>query len=415
LRTKGKIDMAKPFKILSLDGGGTWALIQAKVLADLFPGQTGHQILARFDVVASTSGGSIVVAGLMEDKTPDQIFDLFNRPDNRNLLFSKLLLGEITELLGIGPRFSTAAKLAGLQQLLPVNGGKPFGSIRIQNLKGNNVSFLMTSYDYDRDRAHFMRSNANSATANFPRDPEQATVAEAVHASTNAPINYFDEPAAANHHRYWDGAMTGYNNPMLVAIMEAFAQGVAKQDIGVLSIGTGSAYLPLPATGLDADLSKDPDGTGIATVIKKGVRAVLSDPPDAHSFIAHLVLGGGLPAGVDQCPYGNTPIIRMNPLIQPVIQDGQWAFPTGWDEEDFHKLAEMDMAVTDQNDVNLITRFCTDWMGASRTNGGWHNQPVRSSGSLFVPPPGGILLGPAQCCEIGHFLYQDAKAAWGGL
>jgi patatin-like phospholipase/acyl hydrolase len=31
---------AKPYRILSLDGGGTWALIQAKVLMDMYGADT---------------------------------------------------------------------------------------------------------------------------------------------------------------------------------------------------------------------------------------------------------------------------------------------------------------------------------------------------------------------------------------
>jgi len=53
------------FRILSLDGGGTWALIEAMALGDLYPGETGHQILSHFDLATANSGGSIVLGGLM--------------------------------------------------------------------------------------------------------------------------------------------------------------------------------------------------------------------------------------------------------------------------------------------------------------------------------------------------------------
>lgn len=68
----------KSFRILSLDGGGTWALIQAKVLMDVYGADwSGHEILKDFDLVAANSGGSIVAAGLIADMTPAEILRLF--------------------------------------------------------------------------------------------------------------------------------------------------------------------------------------------------------------------------------------------------------------------------------------------------------------------------------------------------
>jgi patatin-like phospholipase/acyl hydrolase len=68
----------KPYRILSLDGGGTWALIQAKVLMDMYGADTdGEKILANFDLVAANSGGGIVAAGLIANLTPAKILNLF--------------------------------------------------------------------------------------------------------------------------------------------------------------------------------------------------------------------------------------------------------------------------------------------------------------------------------------------------
>jgi hypothetical protein len=39
-----------PFRILRLDGGGTFALIQALALDALDPGQSGHEVLSPFDL-----------------------------------------------------------------------------------------------------------------------------------------------------------------------------------------------------------------------------------------------------------------------------------------------------------------------------------------------------------------------------
>ena len=76
--------------------------------------------------------------------------------------------------------------------------------------------------------------------------PANCTLAEAVHVSTNAPIDYFDAPAAIPSalDRFWDGGITGCNNPAVAATTEAITQDVAAADIRLLSIGTGTVYLP---------------------------------------------------------------------------------------------------------------------------------------------------------------------------
>src|SRR4051794_28423538 len=66
------------FRILSLDGGGAWALIEVMTLIDLYGADTrGHEVLKQFDLIAGTSGGSIVLGGLAKDMTLRELLDLF--------------------------------------------------------------------------------------------------------------------------------------------------------------------------------------------------------------------------------------------------------------------------------------------------------------------------------------------------
>jgi patatin-like phospholipase/acyl hydrolase len=59
--------MAK-YRILSLDGGGSWALIEVMALIEMYTATTtGHQVLNDFDLAVANSGGSIVLGGLVED------------------------------------------------------------------------------------------------------------------------------------------------------------------------------------------------------------------------------------------------------------------------------------------------------------------------------------------------------------
>ena len=82
--------MAK-YRILSLDGGGAWALIQVRALAAIYgEAAKGHDILADFDLVAANSGGSIVAAGLAEDLSLAQILTYFKDEKKRRAIFVKM-------------------------------------------------------------------------------------------------------------------------------------------------------------------------------------------------------------------------------------------------------------------------------------------------------------------------------------
>jgi predicted acylesterase/phospholipase RssA len=427
----------KPFRILSLDGGGTFALIQAKVLDDLFPGEDGHQVLSHFDLVSACSGGAIVAAALIEGYSPRQIFELFDNPVNRHALFGRLpwyrsllqlMTGVFSPSSPVGYRFSTDGKLAFLHRILPV-----MGSTSLQNLHGilndsiaslreqrdepgRPMSFLFVTYDFDRDRARMMRSDVSSPAASFPHRQQRATLAEAAHASSTAPINWFDKPAEFDGCRFWDGAMTGYNNPVLAGVVEAIAMGVPRRDIGVLSLGTSTVFLPeCGSDGIPDELCRSRASTGFLPELVKVGKTIIADPPDAHTFIAHLMLDGGLPTDVSCCPFTDTAIVRMNPVIQPVIDPatGQWSVPAGWTVEEFRRIAEMDIASRRQEDVELIKRLGEGWL-----RDGWHNQPIRGCGIWASPAPDSPsppLPTTDHLCEIGHRWYSNAKSAWTAL
>jgi len=82
------------FKILSLDGGGSWALIQARVLKDIYGDISGHEVLRKFDLAIANSGGSLVLASLCNDMRLSAIIDVFENQQKRQQVFSKMDLEE---------------------------------------------------------------------------------------------------------------------------------------------------------------------------------------------------------------------------------------------------------------------------------------------------------------------------------
>ena len=116
------------------------------------------------------------------------------------------------------------------------------------------MHLLIVGFDYDRNRAVFFRSAPAGRIGWGEGEPAEVSLAGAVHASTNAPVNYFDAPAALPlaPDRYWDGGISGCNNPAVVAVVEAIVLGHSAEDIHLLALGTGSVSLPLAAIGAPA-------------------------------------------------------------------------------------------------------------------------------------------------------------------
>ncbi len=179
-------------RILSLDGGGTWALLQAMALGSLYGDATpGREILRRFDYVAATSGGSIVLGGLLNDWSPAKIAALFLDEEKRKSIFVARGWGILRP--GVA-RWSTAGKIQGLKAVLGDATLSELAALVPRDAGRPPLQIVITAYDYDRNRARFFRSNPASAASNSGAAPP-VTIAQAVHASSTAPVIYFDQPA----------------------------------------------------------------------------------------------------------------------------------------------------------------------------------------------------------------------------
>lgn len=397
--------MAEAYRILSLDGGGSWALIEVRALIALYgPSARGHDVLRDFDLAVSNSGGSIVLGGLLADFALGQLEDLFLSQARRESIFSRLGFfegGAIHRIAGMGPRYATNRKREGLLATLGPIGHEPLPAVArsvVQSGHARGFAAIMVAFDYDVERAVFLRSDPSPAASGSPI--AAVSLVDAIHASTNAPVNYFNKPAnIGNDWRLWDGAIAGFNNPLMVGVTEALARGVAREKIRALSIGTGTVKLALRGTGpaLSEDLVLPRPDQGLLTDIKKLATSILDDPPDTATFVAHVVLGNPISTG--PAPPAGT-VVRMNPMLSPArhAPNMPWDFPAVYKTErgkaDFAALAGLDMDAVEQSEVELIAGFAHHWIA-----GNVPNQPIRLDRRNLT-------------CEIGHSTFADALTHW---
>jgi uncharacterized protein len=395
--------MATRYRILALDGGGSWALIQARALRRIYGDLRGRDLLAQFDLVAANSGGAIVAAALACDFTLSQIDALFADEQARREIFVALPPWERlpNTVLDLGPKYRASAKLDGLRRRLGPTGDTPLDRLSAAMKRPGGgpqaPDLLIVGFDFDRRRGVFFRSNADSRARSSSSAPAP-TLTEAVHASSNAPVNYFDAPAvfdtpAYAGRRFWDGALAGYNNPLLAAIVEARANGVRAEDIVALSLGTGSVVLPPEDDDVHPPLAAPREPSGTLHDLKTVAGAILDDPPDAATFIAHTVLGQPLDRDAEH-PVTTGSVVRASPLVQPVrAADGAWTLPRGLSEDDFGRLTQLELDAIEADDVALLQRFCDTWLA-----GHVPNQPIRANSRLQ--------------CEIGFASFPPAADHW---
>jgi uncharacterized protein len=396
------------YRMLTLDGGGAWALIQVRTLINLYGANArGHDVLKNFDLVAANSGGTLVLGGLVENLSLSAIAQYFLDQQNRQSIFSPTtsIPDRVLEAtVGLGPKYSATAKLPAIERLLPQTGNAPLaGSMDdIPGPAGAPVHLLIVGFDYDLNRAVYFRSAAASGPALGVGEPATVTLAEALHASTNAPVNYFDAPAIfpgdAGQRQYWDGAITGNNNPVLCAVTEALVLGQQPGDLRALSLGTANVAFPLAAAGTTAGpLETARSISSLAGDLQKLATSILDDPPDAATFIAHAVTGGS--SGLD-APIVSR-IVRMNPLISPLVAaGGALTPPQGWSFAQFQYLSNIGMDAVAQTDVSYVDAYCATWLADDAPN-----QPIRPKGSSFDP------WNP----EIGYAKFSQARNAWSQL
>jgi hypothetical protein len=392
------------YRILSLDGGGTWALIQVKALIALYDANApGHTVLQDFDLVAANSGGSIVLGGLIENLQLGEILQLFEDEGNRRSIFSptKKFDDKVTEaLLKVGPKYSAANKLPALEAVLPLKGSVPIAQVAAGLRRPGSdadLHLLILAFDYDNNRATFFRSAQAGGGSWGTGDVADVTLAEAIHASTNAPVNYFDEPASfpGKPERYWDGAITGCNNPVQAGVTEAIVKGQSPTDIVALSMGTGSVVLASPRPGdIPSPYLRPIVKPDLLTDLKKLAGSILDDPPDIATFLAHVLTGSGVGLGK---PGADSRIIRMNPLISPVNKGGDWVAPGSMTDQQFSYLADLDMDAIEQNQVDAISQYADLWLGSMAPN-----QPIRMNTDTLK-------------AELGQDRFDAALAAWNAI
>lgn len=227
--------MAKPIRILSIDGGGVRGLIPALVLSKLEK-LTGLPTCKLFDLIAGTSTGGMLALGLtMPDPhgrpahSAGQMAALYERESAK--IFSPSFFHRL--------RLLTEHKYAskGIEGVLD----QYFGAAR---LKDSLTSVLVPSFEIERYFPFFFKSD------NARVNPGYDFAIKDVALATSAAPTYFEPhrisaSTPGDYYALIDGGVFA-NNPAACALVEAMKRYPNSGEFLVISLGTGGRLSSLP-------------------------------------------------------------------------------------------------------------------------------------------------------------------------
>lgn len=210
--------MSDSFIILAIDGGGFRGAFAAHILKRI---EEEFQINWQkdFGLIAGTSTGSIIAAGLAYGMSATQLAEFYEK--HGKAIFEKRFFG----YKGIvASKYSSDT----FKEIL----GNVFKETKLSEI---TTPLIIPSTDIGNGKVHVFKSQYHGE---FNRDGKEK-VADAVLASCSAPT--FFNPHKVGHYMLADGGLWA-NNPSLVAVIDAQKRlDIPLEKIKVFSVGTGIA------------------------------------------------------------------------------------------------------------------------------------------------------------------------------
>ncbi|GGA55370.1 patatin-like phospholipase family protein [Okeania sp. KiyG1] len=238
----------KKYRILSLDGGGIRGVLSARILKKVeeILETKGHKLHTYFDLVAGTSTGSILAAGIACKKSAGDMIGLYRDEGKKifpNSVRSARKRRWLSQLFGDKvQKFLT--KPFGIKVLYPNQDGEPglaqvlqekLGPAKLSDIK--ELCILIPAYD--------VKYRNTTWFCNFDDEPQwydnielwKICTASAAAPTFFPPYKLFSDKDGYLPHI--DGGVSA-NNPSLIAIARAFELDKTSNwsNIAVLSIGT---------------------------------------------------------------------------------------------------------------------------------------------------------------------------------
>jgi patatin-like phospholipase/acyl hydrolase len=222
---------AKPFRILSIDGGGIRGILPAAILAELEDRHLGGRCIGDyFDLITGTSTGGIIALGLSIGKTARSILDLYDKhgqeifPPVRWDIFK--LRKRWRFLQAVQYHRYEASKLEALLAcvFLEKTVGDAQRRLCVPSFDGfTEVNVFKTPHHFD-----------------YKMDWKERMLTVAM--ATAAAPSYF--PIYKNGERFFADGGVWANNPVMIGLVDALVcYKLDRRQVHILSLGTGDTEI----------------------------------------------------------------------------------------------------------------------------------------------------------------------------
>lgn len=221
----------KPFRILSIDGGGIRGILPATMLTELEARYlNGRCVGDYFDMITGTSTGGIIALGLSIGKTAKTILDLYNEHGDKIFPPARYNLLNLRKawrwIQGAQHHRYDPTKLEGPLKHV-------FQSLKIGNAKRR---LCIPSFDGFTEVNVFKTPHHGDYRMDWKED--MVTVAMA----TAAAPTYF--PVYKSGQRMFADGGVWANNPAMIGLVDAFAcYRLQRRQVHILSLGTGDTEI----------------------------------------------------------------------------------------------------------------------------------------------------------------------------
>jgi uncharacterized protein len=230
----------RPFKILSLDGGGIRGVYAATILTLIEKEITaGEPIAAYFDTIAGTSTGGIIALGLGLKKPASQIEKLY--VEDGHLVFperwrKRSIWRYLRHLRG------SLHDHTELERLL-------YATFQDETIGDSSARLVIPAFLSPKTQIAVLKTDHHE---DFKKDYVMAAW-EAARATSAAPT-IFQGHSAGDDYVFLDGGVWA-NNPIMAAIVDTLsAYDVTREQIQIFSIGTGNPPYDIGAFALRGGL-----------------------------------------------------------------------------------------------------------------------------------------------------------------
>ncbi len=251
-------DESKPFRVLSLDGGGMRGLYTAALLDTLIKRERGGQVVdagKAFDLIVGTSTGGILAAGLAHGLPLSNIIDLY-RQHGKNIFPNPTpvqngnvgLLGRIPSAKAWGNWLwrregAASSGQAALRRALQAE----FGDTTVEELyNSRGIGLCIPAVRMSTRKAWVFKTPHIPARAHHHaknRD-NKYKIADVCLATAAAPIILplvaIDRPDDLGAYDVFADGGLWANNPALIGLIEALEITESKRDIQIVSVSTAT-------------------------------------------------------------------------------------------------------------------------------------------------------------------------------